>query len=211
MPPRALSDADIQSFRAALCRVATQRFAECGFAGVTLRALAQELGVSPMTPYRYFRNKEEIWQAVRTDAFHRFGLSIEAAARGIACPLERIRAIGRAYLRFAQTEPHAYRIMFQLDPPDPNEDWDPLQEEELRRGWLVLRGAMEDGVRAGLLRGDPGELAHLSWIPVHGLATLHLAGRLRLGRTIEDLVEPVLDSFFQGSAVPGSGNTGGRR
>ncbi|MCZ7619785.1 MAG: WHG domain-containing protein [Myxococcota bacterium] len=86
-----------------------------------------------------------------------------------------------------------------------------MQEEELRRGWLVLRGAMEDGVRAGLLRGDPDELAHLSWISVHGLATLHLAGRLRLGRTIEDLVEPVLDSFFHGSAAPGSMSDGGRR
>ncbi|MCL4683606.1 TetR/AcrR family transcriptional regulator [Myxococcota bacterium] len=211
MPPRVLSDAEIQSFRDSLCRVAAQRFAESGFAGVTLRSLAQELRVSPMTPYRYFRNKEEIWQAVRTDAFRRFGMSIEAAAHGIGCPLERIQAIGRAYLHFAQTEPHAYRIMFQLDPPDPNEDWDPLQEEELRRGWLVLRGAMEDGVRAGLLRGDPDELAHLSWISVHGLATLHLAGRLRLGRTIEDLVEPVLDSFFHGSAAPGSMSDGGRR
>lgn len=201
MPPKPLSDAEIQAFRDALCRIATLRFAEAGFAGVTLRGLAAELGVSPMTPYRYFQNKEEIWQAVRTDAFRRFGMSIEHAARGVACPLARIKAIGRAYLRFARDEPHAYRIMFQLDPPDPDEDWDPLQEEELRRGWLVLHGAMEQGVRAGLLRGDPGTLAHLAWIPMHGLATLHLADRLRLGNTIEDLVEPVLESFFHGTAV----------
>ena len=199
--PRPLSDAEVQAFRDALCRVATLRFAEAGFAGVTLRGLATELGVSPMTPYRYFRNKEEIWQAVRTDAFKRFGVYIEAAARGIPCPLERIKAIGRAYLRFAQADPHTYRIMFQLDPPDPHEDWDPLQEEELRRGWRVLEGAMEDGVRAGLLRGEPTALAHLAWIPMHGLATLHLADRLRLGRTIEDLVEPMLDSFFHGTAL----------
>ena len=47
------------------CRVATRRFAEEGFAGVTLRGLASDLGCSPMTPYRYFENKEEIFHSVR--------------------------------------------------------------------------------------------------------------------------------------------------
>jgi AcrR family transcriptional regulator len=199
--PRNLSEAEIQAFRDELCAVATRRFAEAGYAGVTLRGLAAELGVSPMTPYRYFRNKEEIFQAVRTDAFRRFGVSIEDAARGLRCPIERIKAIGRAYLRFARREPHAYRIMFQLDPPAPDADHEPLQHEELRRGWQVLHDAMADGVARGLLRGEPTTLAHLAWIPMHGLVTLHLAEKLQLGAGIEALIEPLLESFFHGHAA----------
>jgi AcrR family transcriptional regulator len=196
-----MSVAEVQAFRGELCAAATRRFAEAGYAGVTLRALAAELGVSPMTPYRYFRNKDEIFQTVRTGAFRRFGLAIEEAACGLPCPVERIRASGRAYLRFAGREPHAYRIMFQLDPPAPDADHDPLQRQELRRGWQVLHDAMADAVARDILRGDPTVLAHLAWIPLHGLVTLHLAGKLDLGAGIDDLVEPMLDGFFHGHAA----------
>lgn len=199
--PRTLRPEDVESFRAELCAVATRRFAERGYTGLTLRALAAELGVSPMTPYRYFRNKDEIFQAVRTEAFRRFGLRVEAAAASVPCPLERIRALGREYLRFALDEPHAYRIMFQLDPPPPHDELEPLQHEELRRGWQVLHDAMADGVRLGALRGDPVTLAHLAWLPLHGLATLHLSGHLKLDRKLDELVDPVIEAFFHGSTA----------
>ena len=79
--PRTLSADEIQAFRADLCAAATRRFAEAGYGGVTLRGLAAELGVSPMTPYRYFRNKEDIFGAVRDAAFERLGLSAAALHR----------------------------------------------------------------------------------------------------------------------------------
>jgi len=197
--PRSLRPEDVEAFRADLCGAATRLFAERGFQGVTMRALAGALGVSPMTPYRYFRNKDEIFQAVRSDAFRRFGERIEAAAAGRRCPLERIRETGRAYVRFALDEPHAYRIMFQLDPPAADAQHDPVQQKELERGWQVLHHAMLDAVEAGLLRGDPVTLAHLAWLPLHGLVTLHLSDHLRLQRSLEALAEPVLDHFFHGS------------
>lgn len=198
--PRPLAAEAIAAFRAELCRAAERLFAENGYGGVTLRALAGELGVSAMTPYRYFRNKEEIFQAVRTEAFHRFGVRMEAAVAGIACPIERVRAAGREYLRFALEEPHAYRIMFSLDPPPADAQYDPLQEQELRRGWQVLHDAITEAVARGLLRGDPVTLAHLAWVPLHGLVALHLSNHLRLGRDLQQLAEPFVESFFRGSA-----------
>ena len=44
-----------------------------------MRQLADALGCSPMTPYRYFRNKDEILAAVRTAAFDRFAAALEEA------------------------------------------------------------------------------------------------------------------------------------
>ncbi len=52
MPRVALSSEAIAVFRDELIAVATRRFAEAGYAGVTLRGLASELGVSPMGPSR---------------------------------------------------------------------------------------------------------------------------------------------------------------
>ena len=96
--PKNLSAAEVQAFRTRLCAVAERRFVERGADGVSMRQLADELGCSPMTPYRYFKDKEEILAAVRTAAFDRFAAVMEAAAarsRGDARTMSRV--VGGAY------------------------------------------------------------------------------------------------------------------
>ena len=63
--PRYLTEQDIADFRAELCQVATERFARFGYEGVTMRQLAEALGCSPKTPYRYFKDKADILATVR--------------------------------------------------------------------------------------------------------------------------------------------------
>ncbi|HEY6979455.1 TetR/AcrR family transcriptional regulator, partial [Reyranella sp.] len=113
--PRYLTDQDIADFRAELCKVATERFARFGYEGVTMRQLAEALGCSPKTPYRYFKDKADILATVRAQAFTRFADALEKVAN--ADPAERGRAVGEAYLAFALKNPHAYRIMFEIDAP----------------------------------------------------------------------------------------------
>lgn len=194
--PRRLAPAEIDAFRDDLCGVATRLFAERGVEGVTLRALARELGCSPMTPYRYFRNKEEIFLAVRCQAFRRFGARVERAARRRRDPVERLRGLCAAYVRFALDEPHAYRIMFQLDQPEGPPP--PELEEVTYASWLPLLRTLEEAVEGGRLLGNPTTLAHLCWVQVHGAVTLHLAGKLILGRRLEDLVSPLVEIFLAG-------------
>ena len=50
-----------------------------GLEAVTMRQLAAELGVSPMTPYRYFGDKDDILAAVRARAFDRHAEALETA------------------------------------------------------------------------------------------------------------------------------------
>ena len=78
--PKNLSAAEVGAFRTRLCKVAQHRFATQGRDGVSMRQLADALGCSPMTPYRYFRDKDAILAAVRTAAFDRFAEALEAAA-----------------------------------------------------------------------------------------------------------------------------------
>ena len=88
MPRAALSPVEVEAFRDSLCAVATERFAERGYEGVTLRGLARELGCSPMTPYRYFENKAEIFEAVRTAAFERFAAALQQALDASPSPAQ---------------------------------------------------------------------------------------------------------------------------
>ena len=87
--PRILSETDVADFRARLCAAAEDQFAEHGIEAVTMRQLAAALGVSPMTPYRYFRDKDEIIDAVRTSAYDRFADALEAAFEAHGNPAEK--------------------------------------------------------------------------------------------------------------------------
>ena len=199
--PKSLDESQVEAFREEICRVASRQFAESGVVGVTLRGLARELGCSPMTPYRYFKNKEEIFEAVRVEAFRRFNEQQLAVAVQHADPVERLRATGRQYVRFAQQDPQSYRIMFQLDPPDAEKK---AAEGELERGWGLLVDTMREAVEQGAFHGDAEDLAHVAWTGLHGLVTLHLAGKLKLGRTIEDLVDPVVENLIRGASAEGA-------
>ena len=67
--PRNLSPSDVANFRERLCDVATQLLAELGQEGFNMRELAARMGVSAMTTYRYFKDKNEILLA-HNQSFH---------------------------------------------------------------------------------------------------------------------------------------------
>ena len=116
--PRVLSDTDVADFRGRLCEAAERLFAEKGLESVTMRQLASELGVSPMTPYRYFKDKDDILAAVRTSGFDRFADALEAARNTTEDARRRGAAVGQAYMNFAFEHPHTYRLMFDLGQSD---------------------------------------------------------------------------------------------
>ena len=175
--PRNLSSAEVDAFRARLCAVAQKRFAKQGVDGVSMRQLADALGCSPMTPYRYFRNKEEILAAVRAAAFDRFASALEEAARKTRGDLRAGgQAMGEAYIRFALSDPDAYRLMFDLSQPHP--DRYPELVRASARARHMMSAAIEALVKAGIFVGDPQLLGYIFWATMHGLVVLHLAGKL---------------------------------
>ena len=182
--PKTLSDEDIQQFRETMRRVAENAFATRGAQGVTMRELAKELGCSAMTPYRYFRDKEEILAMVRAAAFARFAQRLEAAARA-AEPARQGGALSEAYVSFALDEPHAYRLMFDLAQPD--ESAHPELAAASQRAWRILGAHFEPLVAAGRMEGDPRLIAYAYWAALHGFAMLALANRLPLPAAEQDL------------------------
>lgn len=175
--PRNLSPTDVAAFRRRLCDVAEQLFAERGPASVTMRELARALDVSAMTPYRYFKDKESILAAVRANAFDGFAIALEQAARAPGNAAERADAVGRAYLNFAFSKPHAYRLMFDLSQPEDGRY--PDLDRAAARARRTMTGYMEALVAGGFLVGDPETLGQIFWATVHGLVVLELAGKLK--------------------------------
>ena len=174
--PRTLSAEQVTEFRTRLCAVAQHRFATQGRDAVSMRQLADALGCSPMTPYRYFRNKDEILAAVRAAAFDRFAAALERAAAGAGDPAVAGQAVGQAYVRFALEDPDGYRLMFDVSQPHP--DRYPELMRASGRARATLTASIEALVAAGVFHGTPELLGLAFWSAMHGLVMLHLAGKL---------------------------------
>lgn len=175
--PRYLTEQDIADFRAELCKVATERFARFGYEGVTMRQLAEALGCSPKTPYRYFKDKADILATVRAQAFAKFSDALEeAAADAPDDPVLRGQRVGEAYHRFAMKNPHAYRIMFDIEAPI--DDKHPDLGPQASRAAKYITQQAEQMARAGVIDVDPILFGWSMWAATHGLVMLQQAGML---------------------------------
>lgn len=177
--PRILSDTDVADFRERLCAAAEKLFAERGPDAVTMRQLAAELGVSPMTPYRYFDDKDDILAAIRTNGFTRFADALEIARNGAEGARAKGRAVGDAYVTFALEHPHAYKLMFDLNQPDIEKYPDLVAAGHRARE--TMTGYVHDAFNEGIMSGDAHEIGMMFWAAVHGAVVLELAGILPSG------------------------------
>lgn len=201
MPRAALSQDEIQDFRDRVVDVASALFVERGYEGVTFRALAEGVGCSPMTPYRYFSGKDEIFAAVRTAAYERFATALDATDDERLAPLDRLVAIGRAYARFGVENSDAYQLMFALRQANPGE-YPELRAAE-SRSWEALRTVVQAAIDGAELEGDGEELSHLYWAAIHGLVSLHIANKL-VDASLESLVEPMVRTLVEGNRRRGA-------
>ncbi len=96
---------------------AERLFAERGPDAVTMRQLAAELGVSPMTPYRYFQDKDDILATIRTNGFKPLRRGPGDGPRRRRGRTRQGQGVGEAYVSFALEHPHAYKLMFDLTQP----------------------------------------------------------------------------------------------
>jgi AcrR family transcriptional regulator len=178
--PRVLSESDVADFRERLCEAAERLFAEKGPDAVTMRQLAGELGVSPMTPYRYFKDKDDILAAVRTSGFDRFAQALEEAYDQPGDVRAKGAAVGEAYLTFAFTHPNTYKLMFDLN--QPNEADYPELVRATRRAGATMRQYVGGLIEAGVLEGDAEQVGRMLWAAIHGAVVLELVGKLAPGQ-----------------------------
>ena len=173
--PRTLTKDEVEDFRERLCDMAAGLFAARGREGFTLRDLAGKLGVSAMTPYRYFKDKDAILAAIRARAFNRFAQALEEACATPGDAPTRAYAASEAYLRFALDDPTSYKLMFDLSQDDSRY---PELAEAAERARLTLTRHIHPLVEQGLLEGDPDLIGHVFWTVMHGAVMLKFAGKL---------------------------------
>lgn len=193
---RPLTEADKAAFRDRMCDIAQAKFAQHGFQAVTMRDLAAGMGVSSMTPYRYFRDKDQILAAVRTRAFTRLADAMDASEAKLRNS-DWIQP-GEAYFDWALANRDAYRLMF-IQPPT-------AEYPELGAAMHRARETMAAGWRRlqaqGRFTGNVEDAAHMCWTATHGVLVLELSGMLRPPVQARTIAMRAVDAIARGLNAP---------
>src|SRR3954453_17159564 len=157
MSPRPAPDLDLR--RNHVIHAARNLAESDGWAAVTMRRLAGELGATQPVLYSAFASRQALIDAVALDGFRDLAAALEAID---ASPMARMRA----YLDFAGAHPRVYEAMFSMPSGLPFAAAD--TPEPLHDAFARLREAFADA---------DGTMAEVAFSALHGLATLQAGGR----------------------------------
>jgi AcrR family transcriptional regulator len=155
--------------RAALVRAAMELLEEGGASALSLRAVARRAGVSPAAPYRHYADREALVSAVAAVGYNELAERLAAAHPSPSTP-DQLASVATAYVQFALDRPALFRIMFG-EPCDRDND-------ERVAATAAVSGYLGAIVERTFPQADDQALATAIWALVHGLAFLHLDGKL---------------------------------
>lgn len=177
--------------RAALLSGAESLLREAGIEGLSLRRLAENVGVSRSAPYHHFKDKHELLCALAARGFTELEALIEAAQLEREGDLEAgLRAFVSAYLSYATEHPETYDLMFGRTIWKSGQPTDELRGVAFRsfRRYAERIGELAQDVR--LPKGSkPLRLAQASWATLHGLCRLLIDGIYINRRDMEEISE----------------------
>lgn len=177
--------------RAALLSGAESLLRESGIEGLSLRRLAEKVGVSRSAPYHHFKDKHELLCALAARGFMQLEQLIDEARLDREGELEKeLRAFVRAYLLYATEHPETYDLMFGRTIWKSGQPTDELKEVAFSsfRRYAERIGQVAQYVR--LPEGSkPLRLAQASWATLHGLSRLLIDGIYVNRRDMEEVSE----------------------
>lgn len=153
----------------ALRQAARDVITERGLGDFSLREVARRAGVSHTAPAHHFGDVEGLLTSLATEGFATLTEAMQAAISGVGDPVERLAAMGRAYVEFASTHPADCDVMFRADVVD-------ATDAELANAGLCAHAILEDTVRdlieSEQIDAELDVVTSLCWSMVQGLVVL---------------------------------------
>ena len=162
---------------------------ESGVGGLSLREVARRLDYSPGALYTYFEDKDALVDALTASVFDELGRYFERAPGNLPA-VERLAALGRAYLDFASENPEQYLLVFTRIAAPATQRFDELGQAPYP--WSIVVEACRAGVESGELATAEGyggrEIFFHFFALHHGLAMLRLT---RMRALPEEVFGPI--------------------
>jgi AcrR family transcriptional regulator len=182
-------------------------------AAVSIRAIADRVGVTPPSIYRHFADKDEMLSAVCAEVFTQLTDGIAEAVASAQSPLEALAEAGRCYVEFGLAHPEHYRLVF-MRPPFKDDDVDhselrpmlesgaipeshPLFSGDALAGSQAFKALYDlvERVLAGMplrRRPDVFTVTTAMWTAMHGITSLRISKPDFAWPSVEDQIEAVI-------------------
>jgi AcrR family transcriptional regulator len=183
------------NLRKALLDAGVALIGEVGPKGFTIREVARRAGVSHNAPYRHFRDKDELLEAIAVEGFERLTAAMKKRSGAGVTAAGRLRLCGCGYVDFALRWPQHFLVMFDL-PYRENPKHDTVAENAFQ---TLLGFIIESQKEGALPEGDPHPLALMAWSMVHGIAKLAISGKLPYSsKQVLDFTQIASEAFVSG-------------
>ncbi|MCH8123268.1 MAG: TetR/AcrR family transcriptional regulator [Bacteroidetes bacterium] len=171
-----------------------------GYARLSMRKIAREIGYSATTIYLHFKNKDQLVHALIEEGVSRLHRRLLSRSNqngeGVR---KRLRNLCSEYVVFGLDNPEYYEIMYMLHPENlaryPADKY-----RRARKNLELLASVYQEGVDGNVFqRLDPMLAASIIWSHMHGVVSLILSerfdARLDKDRVIGESIERVIRGF----------------
>src|SRR5690242_20492253 len=158
---------------------------------VSIRSVAQRVGVTPPSIYLHFADKDAMLDAVCARYFEKLDEEMQHVAADQPSTIDVLRAQGLAYVRFALKTPELYRIAMMSE-SRPGSEVDMALNTS---AFVHMRKSVESLIDEGIYpAGDPIAKALELWSAAHGVAALLMSRPYLPWGDVEEFADRVLRS-----------------
>ncbi len=198
------SSGDVERLEPRLLRAALERLADVPAEQLSLRQVAQELGVSHQAPYVHFGSRQVFLAAV---AGQGMAEATERARAMVAAtddhPSARLHALADAYLAFIREQPHIHDL---ANGPTVAKIDHPLLQDAAIGYWNLLHDTIAACQPDGTDEADVLRRAAVTWATVYGISRLSAFGQLpaSVPASADELIHGAIDQLIAGWQRSGS-------
>ena len=184
------------NLREALLAAAERKLEAGGAAGLTLREISRELGVSHTSPRHHFADKRALLDALAQRGWEKLAASLERAIKDRAPGFDALLVrVSRAQVAFASRHPALLALMmeakFRADAPA--ELWEASERALAPLGVIFAEGQASGAVVAG----EPMRLSLVGWLLMQGLVAFAASGKFK-GGSLDAVVEEMTERIILG-------------
>lgn len=187
------------NLRPALVEAATSVLADNGVAGLSLRRVAQEAGVSATALYSHFKDKRELLAVLATGGYESLAASMLREASVLDQTDDETQfsllALAHGYILFAIRNSAIFHLMFGQELGRLSDF--PELATTASRSYAMMASSVARQLEANGSQADAAVAATAAWAMVHGLATLIIDGRVSATSCGADSTEAMIQQVCQ--------------